>query len=71
MMKNPEFRADFERSESRSPQRPRPELTGFVFRGDKPMRKLFLVPALLLVFEATPALSLSDSPYLAPARLMP
>jgi len=35
------------------------------------MRKLFLVPALLLVFEATPALSLSDSPYLAPARLMP
>jgi acid phosphatase (class A) len=30
------------------------------------MRKLFLVPALLLVFEATPALSLSDSPYLAP-----
>ena len=29
------------------------------------MRKLFLLPALLLVLEATPALSLSDSPYLA------
>jgi acid phosphatase (class A) len=30
------------------------------------MRKLFLLPALLLVLEATPALALSDSPYLAP-----
>ena len=29
------------------------------------MRKLFLLPALLLVLEATPALSLSNSPYLA------
>jgi len=29
------------------------------------MRKLFLLPALLLLLEATPALSLSDSPYLA------
>lgn len=30
------------------------------------MRKLFLLPALLLCLGATPALSLSDSPYLAP-----
>src|ERR1700682_4223446 len=29
------------------------------------MRKLFLLPALLLLLEASPALSLSDSPYLA------
>src|SRR6266550_935287 len=29
------------------------------------MRKLFLLPALLLLLEAPPALSLSDSPYLA------
>ena len=28
------------------------------------MRKLFLLPALLLLLEATPAFSLSDSPYL-------
>jgi acid phosphatase (class A) len=30
------------------------------------MRKLFLLPALFLLWSATPALSLSDSPYLAP-----
>jgi len=30
------------------------------------MRKLFLLPALFLLWGATPALSLSDSPYLAP-----
>src|SRR6266699_2202656 len=30
------------------------------------MRKLFLLPVLLLILQATPALSLSDSPYLAP-----
>src|SRR5436305_9468649 len=32
----------------------------------KDMRKLFILSALLLILEATPALSLSDSPYLAP-----
>ena len=30
------------------------------------MRKLFLLPALLLCLGATPAISLSNAPYLAP-----